>query len=112
MNDKEFTFYNLFKILLKDFKFKLKHLMFYFRVSQINAAKNIYPQTNNHYCFFQYSQAIWNNFKNYKLWGNGTYKDDSKLLFNLQLLYFIKKEKEENTFDKIKKNIKIISQLI
>ena len=111
MNEKEYTFYNLFKILLKDFQFNPKNLMCDFRVSQINAAKNVFPQTNIHCCFFHYSQAIWNNFKKYELCEKGSYKDISELLFNLQLLCFIKKEKVESTFDKIKKNIKIINTI-
>ena len=63
MNEKEFTFLNVFKILLKKYQFNPTNLMYDFRISQINAAKQIFPHCNLHCCFFHYSQAIWSNFK-------------------------------------------------
>ena len=109
MNEKEFTFLNVFKILLKKYQFNPTNLMYDFRISQINAAKQIFSHCNLHCCFFHYSQAIWSNFKKYQLCGKGTYGENSELLFNLQLLCFIKKDKVEKLFDMIKnkyKNIK------
>ena len=103
MNEKEFTFLNVFKILLKKYQFNPTNLMYDFRISQINAAKQIFPHCNLHCCFFHYSQAIWSNFKKYQLCGKGTYGENSELLFNLQLLCFIKKDKVEKLFDMIKK---------
>ena len=77
-----------------------------FRISQIKAAKKIFPHSNLHCCFFHYSQAIWNNMKKYDLCSKGTYTQNTELLFNLQILCSIKKEKVENFFEKIKKKYK------
>ena len=79
-----------------------------FRISRINAAQKIFPYTNLHCCLFHYRKAIWINFKKYEFCGKGTYNDNSELLFSLQLLCFINKDKADRMFSKIKKNIKIV----
>ena len=106
MNEKEFTFYNIFKVLLAKYHFNPKNIMCDFRTSQIKAAKKIFPHANIHCCFFHYSQALWNNMKKYNLSGEGTYAQNAELLFNLQILCFIKKEKVEYLFEKITKKYK------
>ena len=103
MNEKEFTFYNIFKVLLAKYHFNPKNIMCDFRTSQIKAVKKIFPHTNIHCCFFHYSQALWNNMKKYNLCGEGTYTRNAELLFNLQILCFIKKEKVEYLSEKITK---------
>ena len=77
-----------------------------FRISQIKACKNIFSQTNIHCCFFHFSQSIWNHFKKYELCGEGKYLENTELLFNLQTLCFIKKDKIESFFSKIQKKYK------
>lgn len=72
-----------------------------FTISQINAAKQILLHSNFHCCLFNYSKAIWSKFIKYQLCGKSTYHEISELLFNLQLLCFIKKDKFEKTFDMI-----------
>ena len=58
-----------------------------------------------HCCFFHFSQAFWNNFKKNDLCGTRTYEKNSELLFNIQILYFIKRDKIEKIFKEIIKKI-------
>ena len=67
----------------------------------------LFPNVSLHCCFFHFSQAIWNNFKKNQLCGKGTYETNYELLFNIQLLCFMKTEKVQNFFQELKKNIKI-----
>ena len=98
--------FNIFKVLLAKYYFKPKNIMCDFRTSQIKAAKRIFPHANIHCCFFHYSQALCNNMKKYNLCGERTYAQNAELLFNLQILCFIKKEKVEYLFEKITKKYK------
>ena len=63
-----------------------------FNLAQINAIKAIFPQCLINTCFFHFSQAIWKNFRKYDLCGKNTYNDNLELLFNIQLMNFIKRE--------------------
>lgn len=106
MNEKKETFENIFIYLKNRYKFNPTNFMCDFKLSQVQAIQKVFVRCNIHCCFFHYSQSIWRNFKKYQLCGKGTYDTNYELLLNLQILCFIKKDKMENFYDKIKKNLK------
>ena len=106
MNEKKYTFDEVFKILKIKYKFNPNYIMCDFRISQIKAVKYNFPRSNIHCCFFHYSQALWKHFMKYGLGGKNTYLDNSELLFNLQLLCFIDIENIEDFYKKIVKTYK------
>ena len=77
-----------------------------FSLGQINAVKYIFPQANIHCCFFHFSQAIWQHFKKNNLCGNNSYEKNNELLFNIQIMCFIKCDKIQNFFKSLKKKYK------
>ena len=102
-NEKEFTFKKIFEYLRDNYSFNPPKIMCDFRLSQINACKNIFPNCLIHCCFFHFSQCIWNKFKKYNMCGKGTYKDNYTLLFNVQLICFMKRENINKFFKELKK---------
>ena len=105
-NEKENTFSTLFSYLKEKFSFNPHNYMCNFALGQINALKKVFPDVQLHCCFFHFSQAIWNNFKKNDLCGIGTYEKNSELLFNIQILCFIKRDKIEKFFKEIIKKYK------
>ena len=77
-----------------------------FNTAQIKAINTIFPEYKLNTCFFHFSQAIWKNFRKYDLTGKGTYKTNSELLFNIQLMNFMDREKIDKFFKDIKKQFK------
>lgn len=67
MNEKKFTFDEIFKTLKKEFQFNPLNMMCDFRISQIKSINEIFPRCNIHGCFFHFSQGIWNHFRKYGL---------------------------------------------
>lgn len=53
--------------------------------------------------FFHFSQCIWKKFKENKLCGKGTYESNKELLFNIQVMCFIKREKIDEYYKQLKK---------
>ena len=51
------------------------------------------------------NQEILKNFQDYDLGGKSTYKFNITLLFNLQVLCFIKRDKVPNQFKKLTLNL-------
>ena len=74
-----------------------------FSLGQINAVNEIFPECNIHCCFFHFSQCIWKKFKENKLCGKGTYESNKELLFNIQVMCFIKREKIDEYYKQLKK---------
>ena len=98
----ESTFKHIFTYLKDNYNFSPINLMYDFALSQINGAKEIFPDCSLHCCFFHYSQCLWKNFRKYRLCGKNTYNDNYALLFNLQLLCFIDRKRIKSFFGKIK----------
>ena len=88
----ESTFDNIFIYLKEKYSFRPPNIMCDFSLAQINSVKKIFSDCKIHCCFFHFSQCIWNKFRKYNLCGINTYKDNSNLLFNIQLLCFIEKK--------------------
>ena len=105
MNEKEFSFSVLFNCLKNNYSFNPRNFITYFALEQIKA-NNIFPDCAIHSCFFHFSQAIQHSCKNNKITGKGTYKKYYELLFNIQIMCFIKKDKIKNFYKKIKKILK------
>ncbi len=99
-----YTFKQIFLYLAKTYSFNPRKLMVDFNIAQIKAVKEIFPDCKLHTCFFHFSQAIWKNFKKNNLCGKNTYERNSELLFNIQILAFIKRDKIENFYKEIKQN--------
>ena len=75
-----------------------------FNLAQINGLKNIFGNNISiHACFFHYSQAIWRNFLKYGLCNKNSYTSNAELLFNLQILSFIDRNKFKDLYKKITK---------
>ena len=55
MNEKKYTFDEVFKILKIKYKYNPNYMMCDFRISQIKALQNIFPRCNIYCCFFLYS---------------------------------------------------------
>ena len=102
-NEKEFTFKKIFEYLRDKYSFNPPKIMCDFSLSQINACKSVFPNTLIHCCFFHFSQCIWNKFKKYNLCEKGSYKDNYTLLFNIQLMCFMKRENINRFFKELKK---------
>ena len=73
-----------------------------FSKAQIKSIQKIFKDCKLHCCFFHFSQCIWNKFRKYNLCGKNTYNENSSLLFNIQILCFIKKKYLKNFYKKIK----------
>ena len=74
-----------------------------FSMGQINAIRDIYPECKIHCCFFHFSQAIWRKFKENKLCGKGAYVENNELLYNIQIMCFMKLDKLDNFYKQLKK---------
>ena len=97
-NEKEYTFKFIFKLLKEKYYFNPRNIMCDFSLGQINAVKYIFPLENIHCCFFHFSQAIWQNFKKNNLCGINSYEKNNELLFSIQIMCFIKRDKIQNFF--------------
>ena len=69
MNEKKYTFDEVFKILKIKYKFNSTNMMCDLRISPIKSIQNIFPRCSIHCCFFYYSQALWKHFMKYGLGG-------------------------------------------
>ena len=78
-----------------------------FAKGQIIAAKKIFPNSLLNCCFFHFSQIIWIKFKFYGMAGKGKYEFNLTLLFNIQLLCFIKPDLVKYLYNKIKKKFDV-----
>lgn len=106
MNEKEFTYEILFTYLKEKYYFNPRNFMVDFALGQIKAINSVFPEYQIHSCFFHFSQSIWKNFKKYNLCGKGTYEDNYELLFNIQILCFIERERISNFYKLIVKKYK------
>lgn len=97
---------NIFNYLKNIYSFNPRNFMCDFALGQINALTKVFPNVSLHCCFFHFSQAIWNNFKKNQLCGKGTYETNYELLFNIQLLCFMKRDKLQKFFKELKKKYK------
>ena len=77
-----------------------------FNLSQIKVIQNLFPECKLNTCFFHFSQAIWRNFKKYQLTGINTYDNNRKLLFNIQIMNFIERDKIDKYFIELKKEFR------
>ena len=102
-NEKEYTFKHLFTILKEKYSFNPRNIMCDFSLGQINAVRVVYPECRIHCCFFHFSQAIWRKFKENRLCGQNTYEDNNELLFNIQIMCFMKRDKIDNFYKQLKK---------
>ena len=102
-NEKEFTFKKIFSYLRDNYSFNPPKIMCDFMISQIKACQEIFPNCLIHCCFFHFSQCIWNKFKKYKLCGKGTYIANYTLLFNIQLICFMKRDNINKFYKELKK---------
>ena len=100
MNEKKYTFDEVFKILKIKYKYNPNYMMCDFRISQIKAIQNCFPRCNIHFCFFHYNQALLKHFMKQGLEGKNIYLNNSELLLNLQLLCFIDIENIEDFYKK------------
>ena len=108
MDEKEETFLEIFKVLREEpYHMNPLYMMSDFSLGQIKAVKKIYPNALYNGCFFHWSQCIWKKIQYYGLGGKGTYKTNMTILFNLQLLCFIPRNKVNNLFKKIRKKLDI-----
>ena len=76
--------------------------MWDFNLAQIKVIQNLFPEYKLNTCFFNFSQAIWRNFKKYQLTGKNTYDNNRKLLFNIQIMNFIERDKIDKYFIELK----------
>jgi len=107
-DEKSITFENIFKILKNEpYYFDPYYLMCDFAKGQIIAAKKIFPNSLLNCCFFHFSQIIWIKFKFYGMAGKGKYEFNLTLLFNIQLLCFIKPDLVKYLYNKIKKKFDV-----
>lgn len=67
MNEKKYTFDEVFTSLKRNYNFNLNNIMYDFKLSQIKYIKTIFPRCNIYGCFFHYRQAIWKHFMKYGL---------------------------------------------
>ena len=81
-------------------------MMVDFNTAQLKAIKDIFPDCKLHTCFFHFSQAIWKNFKKHNLCGKNTYEKNSELLFNIQIMAFINRDKIDKFYKDIKQHYK------
>jgi hypothetical protein len=90
-NEDESTFDNIFQNLKDNYSFRPRNIMCDFSKAQIKSIQKFFKDCKLHCCFFHFSQCIWNIFRKYNLCGKNTYNENSSLLFNIQILCFIKK---------------------
>ena len=72
-----------------------------FDKGQILSINKVFPNRLLNCCFFHFSEIIRMKFKKYKMGGKGTYDFNYSLLFNIQLLCFIKPIWIDYFFNKI-----------
>ena len=101
-NEDESTFDNIFQNLKDNYSFRPRNIMCDFSKAQIKSIQKIFKYCKLHCCFFHFSQCIWNKFRKYNLCGKNAYNENSSLLFNIQILCFIKKKYLKNFYKKIK----------
>jgi len=105
-SESEYTFKVIFNYLAKNYSFNPRKIMVDFNTAQLKAIKDIFPECKLHTCFFHFSQAIWKNFKKNNLCGKNTYESNSELLFNIQIMAFIKRDKIDKFYKEIKQKYK------
>ena len=102
--ENEKTFTEIFKFLYEKLNSNPHNIMVDFNLAQINGLRNIFGNNISiHACFFHYSQAIWRNFGKYGLCNKKSYSSNTELLFNLQILSFIDRNKIKDLYKKITK---------
>ena len=107
-DEKTDTFLEIFKTLREEpYKLNPTYMMSDFSIGQIKACQKIFPNCLFNGCFFHWTQSIWKKFQDYGLRGKGTYIFNITLLFNLQVLCFIKRDKVPSLYKKIKKKFDI-----
>ena len=107
-DEKTDTFLEIFKTLTEEiYKLNPTYMMSDFAIGQIKACQKIFPNCLFNGCFFHWTQSIWKKFQDYGLGGKGTYIFNITLLFNLQVLCFIKRDKVPSLYKKIKNKFDI-----
>lgn len=102
--ENEITFQNIFEYLNNKYDFKPRRFMSDFNTAQLKAIQTKFPDCKISTCFFHFSQAIWKNFKKTGLCGKGTYNNNMELLFNIQVMCFIERNKIDSYFSELKKH--------
>lgn len=92
-NEREEIFNFLFSYLKEKYIFNPRNIMWFYSLGQIKAVKEIFQETQILCCFFLFLHTIWHRFKAYSLCGKGTYEKNSELLFNIQMMCFMKRDK-------------------
>ena len=105
-NEKEETFRVLFSYLKENCSFNPRNIMCDFSMGQILAVKKVFEEVQIHCCFFHFSQAIWHRFKINNLCGIGTYQKNRELLFNIQIMCFMKRDKIDSFYNQLKRKYK------
>ena len=88
---KKISFESILNVLKKEPYFlESFYLMCDFDKGQILSINKVFPNRLLNCCFFHFLQIMWMKFKKYKMRGKWTYDCIYSLLFNIQLLCFIK----------------------
>ena len=105
-NETEITYEAMFEILKKNYGFNPYIFTSDFNKASNKAIKKVFPKVYVIKCFFHFVQALWKNFKKYKLADRDNIKETKELAFNLKKLAFTDPENISKIYKKILKKYK------